>query len=182
MGRLAALSQEAGLVPIVEPDVMMSGPHTLEDSRRASEAIWLATYQALSEQLVDLESTLIKTNMIISGTDCANRAGVEEVSAATVASLRRCIPAAVPGVVFLSGGQSDVEATHHLSLMNRLGPQPWELSFSYARAIQQPVIAAWAGDPANSATAQTVFRHRARMNAAARDGSYSPAMEAELAT
>jgi fructose-bisphosphate aldolase class I len=119
--------------------------------------------------------------MVVSGSTCSTRAGVEEVAAATVKSLRRCVPGAVPGIVFLSGGQSEEEATAHLNAMNAIGPHPWELSFSYGRALQQSCLKAWGGKPANVDAAQKAYFHRARMNGAARSGSYSAAMEKELA-
>ena len=181
LARYAALSQEAGLVPIVEPEVLMDGPHDIERCDRVTEATLHAVFDQLIEQNVILEGMVLKPNMTISGTECPEQASVEEVAAATVKTLRRAVPAAVPGIVFLSGGQSEEEATAHLSAMNAIGPHPWELSFSYGRALQQSALRAWRGQAANVAAAQAAFLHRARMNGAARSGAYRPEMEKELA-
>ena len=181
LARFAALSQEAGVVPIVEPEVLMGGGHDIERCRAASEATLVAVYHQLAEQRVRLEGTLLKPNMVVSGNQCAVQAGVAEVAEVTVATLRRTVPAAVPGIVFLSGGQSEEEATLHLNAMNQIGPQPWQLSFSYGRALQGSALKAWRGDAANRAAAQAVFLHRARMNGKARFGDYKPEMENELA-
>ena len=177
LGRVAALSQEAGLVPIVEPDVMMTGDHDIEQCRAASEAAWIATYRELEKQRVVIEATVLKTNMVLPGADCPRQASAAEVGAATVESLRRCVPAAVPGIAFLSGGQSDLEATRNLNAINALGPQPWRLTFCYGRALQQPVLSTWRGQSANVAAAQGVFRHRCQMNALACAGDYDDEME-----
>jgi len=182
LARYAALSQEAGLVPIVEPEVLMDGPHTIERCEEVSTATFHAVFEALVAQGVHLEGMLLKPNMILSGSDCAEQASVQEVAVATVRCLKRTVPASVPGIVFLSGGQSDELATAHLSAMNGLGTPPWELSFSYGRALQAPALKAWAGDDANRPAAQAALLHRARCNGAARSGSYSAAMEAEAAT
>ena len=177
LARYAALSQEAGLVPIVEPEVLMDGKHTLERCADVTEDALTALFFQLAKADVFLEGTLLKPNMVISGKDCPTRAGIEEVAAATVESLRRTVPAAVPGVVFLSGGQNAQEATAHLNAMNALGAHPWELSFSYGRALQDPALQAWGGRPELVAEGQRVFYHRSQCNSAARSGSYSSSME-----
>ena len=180
LARYAALCQEAGLVPIVEPEVLQEGTHTLAESSRASGRVLQAVYTELHDQRVDLRGTLLKPNMVLSGYEATDRAGVEDVAEATLECFYRHVPAAVPGIVFLSGGQSDEEATAHLNAMNRRGPHPWQLSFSYGRALQAPTLKAWRGDPANVEAGQRAFFHRARMNGLARSGSYSPELEREL--
>ncbi len=177
LARYAALSQEAGLVPIVEPEVLMEGGHTIEQCEEATEAALGAVFQELHLQRVDLEGMLLKPNMVLSGKDCPEQASVEEVAAATLRCFRRVVPAAVPGIVFLSGGQSDGDATAHLNAMNAMGGSPWELSFSYGRALQAPALEAWGGDPANVEAAQRSLAHRARCNSAARSGTYTEEME-----
>ena len=181
LARYAALSVEAGLVPIVEPEVLMDGPHALERCFEVTEYTLNRVYDALFEQRVPLEKTLLKPNMVLSGSECPVQAGVREVAEATVRCLRRTVPAAVPGVVFLSGGQSDEAATAHLNEMNKIGDVPWELSFSYGRALQAPPLKAWSGKAKNVAAAQRAFHHRARCNGAARSGSYTDEMEREAA-
>ncbi len=179
LARYAALCQEAGLVPIVEPEVLMDGSHTMEESARATARVLQALYDELYAQRVDLRATLLKPNMVLSGYSASERAGVTEVTEATLDVLYRHVPAAVPGIVFLSGGQSDEDATVHLNAMNAGGPHPWQLSFSYGRALQSAALRAWGGRQENLASAQRAFFHRARMNGAARTGVYSPAMEHE---
>jgi fructose-bisphosphate aldolase, class I len=179
LARYAALCQEAGLVPIVEPEVMMEGDHTIERSYEATEATLEAVFDELYEQRVDLPGSLLKPNMVLSGYECPTQAGVDEVADATIRCFRAVVPAAVPGIVFLSGGQSDEAATAHLNAMNARGPHPWELSFSYGRALQAPALEAWKGDAANRDAGQRAFAHRARMNSAARYGRYTPDMEKE---
>jgi fructose-bisphosphate aldolase class I len=182
LARYAALCQEAGLVPIVEPEVLMDGDHTIERCFDVTEATQHAVFHALAEHRVRPEGMLLKPNMVLSGASCSRQARVEEVAAATVRCVRRTVPAAVPGIVFLSGGQRDELATAHLDAMNRLpGLQPWELSFSYARALQAAPLSIWRGDPANVAAAQRAFRHRGRCNAAARRGQYTPELERTVA-
>ncbi len=182
LARYAALSQEAGLVPIVEPEVLMDGDHDLARCAEVTEETLARVFAALHDQRVLLEGMLLKPNMVIDGKDHTPKASVEEVAAATVKSLRRKVPAAVPGIVFLSGGQSDAEATAHLNAMNAMdGNLPWQLSFSYGRALQAPPLKTWAGKAENVAAAQKAFLHRARLNGAARYGRYSPAMENEAA-
>ncbi|HEY7440623.1 MAG TPA: class I fructose-bisphosphate aldolase [Acidimicrobiia bacterium] len=177
LARYAALCQEAEIVPIVEPEVLMDGAHTIERCDEVTAAVLEAVFHELYEQRLDLEGLLLKPNMVLSGKDCPQQASVEEVAIATVRNFRRTVPAAVPGIVFLSGGQSDEDATAHLSAMNRLGPHPWELSFSYGRALQAPALKAWKGESTNAAAGADAFLHRARLNSAARDGSYTSAME-----
>jgi fructose-bisphosphate aldolase class I len=177
LARYAALCQEAGLVPIVEPEVLMDGPHTIERCGEVTEAALARVFSKLAEHRVVLEAILLKPNMVLSGTECPRQAGVREVAEATLRSFRRVVPSAVPGIVFLSGGQSPELATEHLNAMNTMGPHPWELSFSYGRALQAPVLAAWGGKPANTEAAKRAFVHRAKMNGAARYGRYSKEME-----
>jgi fructose-bisphosphate aldolase class I len=177
LARFAALSQEAGLVPIVEPEVLMDGDHTIERCDEVTVATLAEVFGALRQHRVGLEGMLLKPNMVLSGSDCSEQAGVDEVAEATVRCMRQAVPAAVPGIVFLSGGQSDETATAHLSAMNRLLPQPWQLSFSFGRALQAPVLDAWKGQPDNRPEAQRAFHRRARLNSAARVGEYRPEME-----
>jgi fructose-bisphosphate aldolase class I len=177
LARFAALSQEAGLVPIVEPEVLMDGGHTIERCFDATQRTLRRLFWELLGQRVELPGALLKTNMVLSGKDCPQQASIPEVAEATVRCLKTVVPPAVPGIVFLSGGQSDELATAHLDAMNKLGPQPWELSFSYGRALQAPAIKAWKGEDSNVPAGQKALFHRARLNGAARSGSYSPAME-----
>ena len=177
LARYAALCQEAGIVPIVEPEVLMEGDHTLERSAVVTSATLEALYAALFAQRVHLPGTLLKPNMVLSGYDHRPTASVQEVADATVSCFRAHVPAAVPGVVFLSGGQSDADATAHLNAMNRSAPHPWELSFSYGRALQAAAQQAWRGDAANRDAAQRAFLQRARLNSLARSGDYSSDME-----
>ncbi len=177
LARYAALCQEAGIVPIVEPEVMMEGDHTIERSRVVTGNVLQALYDALHEQRLHLPGTLLKPNMVLSGYDARVQASVDEVADQTVACFREHVPAAVPGIVFLSGGQSDEDATAHLNAMNQRGPHPWQLSFSYGRALQAAAQQAWRGDDANRAAAQQAFLQRARLNSLARSGKYSSDME-----
>ena len=172
LARFAALSQEAGLVPIVEPEVLMDGDHTIERCYQVTAGTLVGVFAALREHRVRLDGMLLKTNMVLPGQDSPVQADARQIAEATVGCLRECVPAAVPGVVFLSGGQSDQAATEHLSAINQLGSQPWQLSFSFGRALQ-----AWRGDPANGPAAQSAFYRRARLNGAARHGQYGPEME-----
>jgi fructose-bisphosphate aldolase, class I len=181
LARFAALSQEAGLVPIVEPEVLMDGEHTIERCYETTSWMLKETFQELFYQRVELEGMLLKPNMVLSGKESSEQAGVEEVAQATIRCLREAVPAAVPGIVFLSGGQSAEVATAHLNAMNTMGEHPWQLSFSFARALQGPALETWRGDEGNVQAAQEIFAHRARMNSAARSGSYSEEMERELA-
>jgi fructose-bisphosphate aldolase, class I len=181
LARYAALCQEIGVVPIVEPEVMMEGDHTIQRSAAVTSAAQEALYHALYEQRLHLPGTLLKPNMVLSGYDAKVQASVDEVADQTLACFYARVPAAVPGIVFLSGGQSDEDATAHLDAMNKRGPHPWELSFSYGRALQAAAQKAWRGDPANRAAAQAAFLHRARLNSLARSGKYSPDMEHDAA-
>ena len=181
LARYAALCQEAGLVPIVEPEVLQDGTHTLEQSAKATGRVLQAVYTELHDQRVDFKGTLVKPNMVLSGYEASERAGAEEVAEATLEVLYKHVPAAVPGIVFLSGGQSDEDATAHLNAMNARGPHPWQLSFSYGRALQAPALKAWGGKPENVEAAQRAYYHRAKMNSAARTGMYAPEMEREAA-
>ena len=174
LARYAALCQEAGLVPIVEPEVLMDGDHDIDACEAVTETTLRRLYAALAEQDVVLEGTLLKPSMVISGAGCAEQAGVEEVARRTVRSLQRCVPAAVPGIVFLSGGQSDELATQHLNAMNKLSARPpWKLSFSYGRALQAAPLKAWRGKPENLAAGQAAFLERARANGQASLGTYA---------
>jgi fructose-bisphosphate aldolase, class I len=178
LARYAALSQEAGLVPIVEPEVLMDGDHSLARCYDATYATLRAVFHELAEQRVVLEGMLLKPNMVLSGKDCPEQAGVQEVAETTVRCLRHTVPAAMPGVVFLSGGQSSEAATAHLNAMNAMDDtRPWQLSFSFARALQAPPLQIWKGDAANVPAAQQAFYHRAKCNSAARYSRYQPAME-----
>ena len=179
LGRYAALCQEQHVVPIVEPEVLMNGAHTIERCEEVMGAVLHAVFHALFEQGVSLESMLLKPSMVIAGKDCARQASVQEVATATLRCLRRHVPAAVPGIVFLSGGQKDRLATAHLDAMNRLpGPKPWKLSFSYGRALQDAALEGWHGRDENLKAGQEAFLHRARCNGAATRGEYTDQMEA----
>ena len=177
LARYASLCQEAGLVPIVEPEVLMDGDHPISRCEAATEATLHRVFDHLQEQRVRLEGILLKPNMILSGKQCPQQAGATEVAETTIRCFRRVVPAAVPGIVFLSGGQSPQRATEHLNAMNAVGPHPWEISFSYARALQEPPLKAWKGEKSNIPAAQRLFAHRARCNSAARFGRYSGQME-----
>ena len=181
LARYAALSQEADLVPIVEPEVLMDGAHTIERHFEVTEQTLQIVFHALAEYRVALEAMLLKPNMVLSGKDCPHQASVQEVAAATLRCMKRVVPAAVPGLVFLSGGQTDLRATEHLNAMNRLNRVPWELSFSFGRALQAPVLKVWKGDPTNVADAQRALHHRAWCNSKARFGKYTEEMETKKA-
>jgi len=181
LARYAALSQEAGIVPIVEPEVLMDGPHDIHRAFEVTEAVLNAVYDRLYEHRIELEGSILKPNMVVSGTECPQQAGVEEVAERTVACLKRTVPAAVPGIVFLSGGQSDIDATAHLNAMNKGFDLPWRLSFSYGRALQGEPLKTWGGNNANSPAAQAAFAHRARMNGLATLGEWRFALEEEAA-
>jgi fructose-bisphosphate aldolase class I len=177
LARYAALCQEAGIVPIVEPEVLMEGTHTIERSQEVTTAALEALFAQLYEARVYLPGTLLKPNMVLSGYDSSTQASDDEVAGRTIDTFLRSVPAAVPGIVFLSGGQTDEQATARLDAMNKLGPHPWQLSFSYGRALQAPALKAWKGEAANVGAAKAAFLHRAKLNGAARSGSYSPEME-----
>lgn len=180
LARYAALCQEAGLVPIVEPEVLMDGEHTIEACYEATARTLHAVYAELFEQNVDLRGTLLKPNMVISGQACPEQAPPERVAELTIDCFLRHVPAAVPGIVFLSGGQSELEATENLNAINRIGG-PWPLSFSYGRALQASALAAWGGNAANAEAAQAAFVHRARMNSLAVAGAWSAELEQPVA-
>ncbi len=177
LARYASLCQEADVMPIVEPEVLMDGAHTLERHFDVTEQTLRSVFDALAEHRVVLEEMLLKPNMVLSGKECPKQASVQEVAEATVRCMKRVVPAAVPGLVFLSGGQTDLQATEHLNAMNRLEGLPWQLSFSYGRALQAPVLKAWKGEAGNVAAAQQAFHHRAWCNSKARFGKYTGDME-----
>ncbi|MGZ8230653.1 MAG: class I fructose-bisphosphate aldolase [Burkholderiales bacterium] len=179
LARYAAICQEAGLVPIVEPEVLMDGDHTIDRCEQVTEWTLNAVYDALYLDRVALEGSILKPSMVISGKDCAQQANVDEVAERTVRILKRTVPAAVAGIVFLSGGQSDELATAHLNAMNRKfeGRLPWPLSFSYGRALQQPSLKAWKGNAADVTAGQAALLHRSRMNSLACAGRYSDSEE-----
>jgi fructose-bisphosphate aldolase class I len=178
LARYAALCQEAGIVPIVEPEVLMDGDHTIERCEEVTTAALDRVFTNLVEQEVVLEHILLKPNMIVSGKKCPVQASVEEVAEATIRCFRRAVPAAVPGIVFLSGGQSPELASAHLNAINKLGPQPWRLSFSFGRALVDPALAAWAGDDANRSAAQEALLDRTRANADASVGELAESLVA----
>ena len=180
LARYAALCQEAGIVPIVEPEVLMDGEHTIDRSEEVTAAVLRTVFGQLAEQRVLLEGIVLKPNMLLSGYDCPEQARVEEVAERTLACYLRVVPAAVPGIAFLSGGQSDERAAAHLNAMNRIAGMPWELTFSYGRALVAAPLKAWAANTAEVADAQAAFLHRARCNAAARIGEYAESMEHKL--
>jgi fructose-bisphosphate aldolase class I len=177
LARYAALCQEGDLVPIVEPEVLMDGAHTIERDFEVTLEALESVFHSLYEHRVSLEGMLLKPNMVVSGKECPQQASVQEVAEATVRCMKRVVPAAVPGLVFLSGGQTDQQATEHLNAMNQLPNLPWQLSFSYGRALQAPVLKAWKGEQANVANAQQAFHHRAWCNSKARFGKYTEDME-----
>lgn len=177
LARYAAICQEEGLVPIVEPEVLLDGDHDLERCAAVTEAVQHEVFHSLHRHRVVLELMLLKPSMVVAGKDHPKQASVAEVAEATVRVLRRAVPAAVPGIFFLSGGQTPEEATLHLDAINRLRPQPWALSFSYGRALQEPALKAWGGQAGQVAPAQQALLKRARLNGAAREGQYDAAME-----
>jgi len=180
LARFAALSQEEGLVPIVEPEVLMDGGHDIRQCEDVTEKTLSAVFSHLGCHRVVLEGMLLKPNMVLPGDECLRQASVEEVAEATVRCLLRVVPAAVPGIVFLSGGQSPQQATRHLNAINAKGKYPWELSFSFGRALQGPALEAWAGQEANVSKAQQLLYQRVECAAAAREGRYSTEMEAQI--
>ena len=177
LARYAALCQEAQIVPIVEPEVLMDGDHDIDRCYEVTEAVLKETFRQLYLQRVPLEGIVLKPNMAISGKKCAKKASVAEVAEKTVKMLKNCVPAAVPGIAFLSGGQSDEEATAHLDAMNRTGNLPWKLTFSYGRALQAAPQKAWSGKAENVAKAQAAFLHRAKMNGLASLGQWNAGLE-----
>jgi fructose-bisphosphate aldolase class I len=184
LARYAALCQEAGIVPIVEPEVLMDGPlatHDIDTCAQVSEWILKATFEQLYYARVKLEGIVLKPNMVVPGKNSPKKASPQEVAERTVKVLKASVPAAVPGIAFLSGGQSDQEATEHLSLINALGPLPWKVTFSYGRALQAAAIKTWAGKPENVAAAQRAFLHRAQMNGLAATGAWTKDQEKKAA-
>jgi len=179
LARYAALCQEASIVPIVEPEVLMDGDHTIERSFEVTSRTLHAVFTELRDQRVQPEGILLKPNMVLPGYECPQQATDEEIARETVRCFLRHVPAAVPGIVFLSGGQSEEEATSRLNAMNALGPHPWKLSFSYGRALQAAALKAWGGKEENVEAAQRAYYHRAKMNSAAQTGTYAPDMERE---
>ena len=177
LARYAALCQENGIVPIVEPEVLMDGDHSIERCEEVTDATLSCVFKCLQEHRIYLEGMVLKPNMVISGKKAAKRAAPEAVAEATVRCLKRHVPPAVPGIAFLSGGQSPAEATLHLSLINQLGALPWSVTFSYGRALQETALAAWGGRSADFKAGQAEFVHRARLNALATGGRYSADME-----
>jgi fructose-bisphosphate aldolase class I len=177
LARYAALCQEQGIVPIVEPEVLMDGTHDIDRCYEVTRDTLHAVFHELYRQWVDVERMLLKPNMVLSGKEAREQASAEQVAEATIRCFRETVPAGVPGIVFLSGGQSDELATQHLNAMNRLGQQPWELSFSYGRALQAPALKAWGGKPENVEAGQAAYYHRAKLNSAARSGRYDVNME-----
>jgi len=181
LARYAALCQEQDLVPIVEPEVLMDGDHTIDDCAAVTEWMLKEAFFALYKQCVDLEGMVLKPNMIVSGMKCPQQAGVGEVAERTVKCLKACVPPAVPGIAFLSGGQSDEDATAHLNAMNKGFDGPWRLTFSYGRALQAAPQKAWSGESGNVPVAQRAFAHRARMNSLATLGEWNPDLEKQAA-
>jgi fructose-bisphosphate aldolase class I len=181
LARYAALCQEAQIVPIVEPEVLMDGDHDIERCFSVTEHVLKVMFNELFDAHVMLEGMVLKPNMVISGKKCAKRASVEEVAEKTVTVLKICVPAAVPGIAFLSGGQSDEEATAHLDAMNRIGNLPWALTFSYGRALQHAPQTTWRGKSENVAAAQRAFSHRAKMNGLAAMGQWKADLEKKAA-
>ncbi len=181
LARFAALSQEAGVVPIVEPEVLMDADHTIQRCFEVTQETLGSVFERLAAHRVVLEGMLLKPNMVLAGKACPRQADVDEVAEQTVRCFRGVVPAAVGGIVFLSGGQSNEKATAHLNAMNALAEtQPWQLSFSYGRALQDPPLRTWGGKAANLRKAQEALHHRARLNGAARFGRYTEKMEKEL--
>lgn len=181
LARYAALCQENDIVPIVEPEVLMDGAHSLERCSEVTEAVLATVFDQLFAHRIALEGMVLKPNMVISGKKASDRASPEKVAEATVRVLKRHVPTAVPGIAFLSGGQSPTEATLHLSLMNRMGPLPWALTFSYGRALQDTALKAWGGAAANFGAGQKELVRRALLNGAATTGRYAPEMESRAA-
>jgi fructose-bisphosphate aldolase class I len=181
LARYAALCQEASIVPMIEPEVLLDGNHTVERCEEVTEATLRATYAAMAAHNVSLEHLILKTSMVVSGKECSRQANVDEVAERTVRVLKRTVPAAQPGIVFLSGGQSDEAATAHLNAMAAMKGLPWPLTFSYSRALQNPALKTWRGQAAHAAAAQKAFHHRAHMNGLAAQGKWKPELEKQAA-
>ncbi len=177
LARYAALCQEGGLVPIVEPECLIDGDHTIDRCYEVTDTTLHAVFDQLHRQRVNFSQMVLKPNMVVSGKDCPDQAGVDEVAERTLEVLRRNVPAAVPGVAFLSGGQTPERATAHLNAMNVIGDVPWQITFSYARALQDVPLKTWKGDAANKDAAQQAFAHRAKLVSLARRAEYKPDME-----
>jgi fructose-bisphosphate aldolase class I len=177
LARYAALCQELDIVPIVEPEVLMDGSHGIERCEEVTSRVLEAVFTELDAHRIFFEGMLLKPNMVIPGLKCAQQESAEKIAEATIRCMSRYVPAAVPGLVFLSGGQSAEDATANLNAMNKLGPHPWEVSFSYGRALQAPVLEAWQGQESNAASAQKMLLKRSMLNGYARDGKYDPEME-----
>jgi fructose-bisphosphate aldolase class I len=181
LARYAALCQAAQIVPIVEPEVLMDGDHGIDRCYEVTQRVLNKVFQELRVQRVALEGMILKPNMVVSGKKSGQQAGVEEVAEKTIRLLKTCVPAAVPGIAFLSGGQSDEDATAHLDAMNRIGGLPWPLTFSYGRALQAAPQKAWSGKPENVPAGQQAFTHRARMNSLASKGEWKADLEQKAA-
>ncbi len=181
LARYAALCQEQDIVPIVEPEVLMDGAHSIERCEEVTNTVLQTVFGQLFQHRIDLEGMILKPNMVISGKKATSRATPEEVAQATLRCLKRHVPPAVAGIAFLSGGQSPTEATQHLSLMNKMGPLPWPLTFSYGRALQDNALRAWSGNSANIGAAQKELLRRAKLNGLAATGAYAPALETQAA-
>ena len=181
LARYAALCQDENLVPIVEPEVLMDGDHDIDRCAEVTELALKALYQELYYARVKLECTVLKPNMVVPGKKSAKQASVDEVAEKTLRVLKECVPAAVPGIAFLSGGQSDLDATARLNAVNKMGPLPWKVSFSYSRALQAAPQKAWSGKPDNVSAAQAAFTHRAAMNGLASKGKWSPDLDKQAA-
>ncbi len=181
LARYAALCQEANIVPIVEPEVLMDGDHTIERCEEVTDAALESVFNQLAAHRIYLEGMVLKPNMVISGKKCATHANAQQVAEATVRCLKRHVPAAVPGIAFLSGGQSSEEATEHLNLMHKLGPLPWALTFSYGRALQDMALRTWGGKAENFAAGQKALAKRAKLNGLATTGAYTTSMEKDAA-
>ena len=177
LARYAALCQENGIVPIVEPEVIMEGSHTAETCYEVTSSVLSALYTQLEEQNVYLEGSILKPNMIVSGTECPTQASVQQVAEMTLDCFNKCVPQAVPGIIFLSGGQADELATAHLDAINKMGPLSWKISFSYGRALQAAPLKTWSGKPENISAAQAAFTHRASMNKLAALGEWHASLE-----
>jgi fructose-bisphosphate aldolase class I len=177
LARYAVLAQEAGLVPIVEPEVLMDGGHNIERCQEVTEEVLHTVFDQLFRQRSLLEGIVLKPNMVVPGAECPSQPDAAEIAEITVRTLGRCVPAAVPGIAFLSGGQTGDQACSNLNAMTRGAPQPWELTYSFGRALQYPALEIWGGKAANAPAAQAAFLHRARMAGLARSGRYSPALE-----
>jgi fructose-bisphosphate aldolase class I len=177
LGRYAALAQDTGLVPIVEPEVLMNGAHDIGRCQQVTEDVLRAVFSELASMRVLLEGIILKPNMVTPGSDCPAQASAAEIAEATLATLRRCVPAAVPGIAFLSGGQTGEESCQNLDAMMKLAEAPWQLSYSFGRALQYPALGIWGGSATNVPAAQAAFLHRAKMSSLARSGVYSAEAE-----